>query len=109
MSSQTCHADMMHRRCITDLLQSLLHFLKVCLLVKVRSHDLGNQRLQHIGKEEQQQTAHEAGQGLEDIPDMVIGVVFGVEAAHKQWDEERNSHKSPQRFLHMQRSFQRCY
>ena len=45
---------------VDHLLQSLLHLLKVRLLVEVGRHDLGNQRLQDIGKEEQQHAAQQA-------------------------------------------------
>lgn len=69
--------------------------------MKVRSHDLGNKGLEHIGKEEEQQTAHQPCQSLEHVSDVVVGVVLAVEAAHKKGDEQSHPQKPPQRFLHM--------
>ena len=92
------------QRSSTDLLQSLLHLFKVCLLVKVRCHDFGDESLEHIGKEKEQQTAHQPGQSPEDVPDMVVGVVLAVEAAHKKGDEQCHPHKSPQWFLHTRKT-----
>lgn len=75
----------------TDLLEGLMHLLKVRLLVEVGCHDLGEQRLQHIGKGEEQQAAQQARQRPEDILHLLVGQVFGVEAAHKQRGDQRHT------------------
>lgn len=77
-----------------------MHLLKVCLLVEVGRHDLGQEGLQHIGKEEQQQAAQQPSQGLEHMSDMLIGVALAEEAAHKDRNQQGHPQKSPQRFLH---------
>ena len=52
------------------LLQSFLHLLKVSLFVEVGRHDFCHQGLQHIGKEEQQETAQQPCKGAKDILDV---------------------------------------
>ena len=84
---------------LTDLLEGLLHLLKVRLLVEVGCHDFGKQRLQHIGKGEEQQATQQAAQRSESVLHMVIGEVLGVEAAHKQRGHQRNAQETPQGFL----------
>ena len=67
--------------------------------VEVRGHDLGNQGLQHIGKEEQQEAAQQSCKGAKHVLHMSVLVVFGVEAADEKGDKESHTQEAPQRLL----------
>lgn len=84
---------------VADLLEGLLHLLKVRLLVEVGRHDFGKQRLQHIGKGEEQQATQQAAQRSESVLHVVVGEILGVEAAHKQRSHQCDSQETPQGFL----------
>ena len=67
--------------------------------VEVRGHDLGNQGLQHIGKEEEQEATQQSCKGTKHILHMIVLVVFGVEAADEKRNEESHAQEAPQRLL----------
>ncbi len=71
----------------------------MCFLVEMRRHDLGNQGLQDIGKEEEQEAAQQAGKRAKHILHMFVLVVLGVEAAHKERDEQGHPQEAPQGLL----------
>ena len=84
---------------MTDLLEGLMHLLKVRLLVEMGRHDFGKQRFEDIGKGEEQQAAQQAAQRPEHVLHVVVLKILGVEAAHKQRGHQRNTQKAPQGFL----------
>ncbi len=67
--------------------------------VEVRGHDLGNQGLQHIGKEEEQEAAQQSCKGAKHVLHMRVLVVFGVEAADEKGNEESHTQEAPQGLL----------
>jgi len=95
-AQQDLHTSPLHP---TYLLQSFLHLLKMGFFVEMRGHDLGNQGLQHIGKEEEQEAAQQSCKGAKHVLHMSILVVFGVEAADEKGDEESHTQKAPQGLL----------
>ena len=67
--------------------------------VEMRGHDFGNQGLQHIGKEEEQEAAQQSCKDAKHVLNVSVLVVFGVEAADKKGDEESHTQEAPQGLL----------